>query len=431
MAANIISKTKEYSLIIILLVVLTSCKKLVEVDPPVSLITGREAFANNTSAIAVVNSIYSFMSQYSSGNFAQGQYSIGMLTAVGGDELWLRRVSNNHFDQFYKNSLTPENFYDRYFWYDLYTNLYTCNVVLEKMPSATGIREDIKKQLLAEVKFMRAFHYFYLVNLFGDVPLATTTDFRINNALGRTPVAQVYNLILQDLKEALTELSPDFVDGYLKKATERIRPTKWAAAALLARVFLYLNDWAAAETHATTLIAHSEFLLESDLDRVFLIPSKEAILQLQPLAGENTTDGQYYTYRFPAFSPAFSLDSRLIASFDSGDVRLKNWVGQTVVPASGSIPTETYLRPFKYKMGRSSATTEYIMVLRLAEQYLIRAEARAQQNNLAGAKTDLDAIRLRAGLPGVTVTTKEAMLQAIAKNDKWSYLPSGATAGLI
>jgi hypothetical protein len=55
------------------------------------------------------------------------------------------------------------------------------------------------------------------------------------------------------------------------------------------------------------------------------------------------------------------------------------------------------------------------MVLRLAEQYLIRAEAQAQQNNLAGAKSDLDAVRLRSGLPGVTVTTKEAMLQDIAQ----------------
>jgi hypothetical protein len=283
------------------------------------------------------------------------------------------------------------------------------------MPSSTGITESIKKQLLAEVKFMRAFHYFYLVNLFGDVPLTTTTDFRINNALRRTPVPQVYSLIVQDLKEAQEDLSPYFVDGYVKKVTERIRPTKWAAAALLARVYLYLQNWVSAEAQATMVIGHSDFVLEPDLNSVFLIPSKEAILQLQPVAGENTKDGLYYNFHLLGGTPEFLISPALIGAFDSSDVRLKKWILQTVVPASGTLPAQTYITPFKYKMGRSSSTTEYIMVMRLAEQYLIRAEARAQQNNLAGAKSDLDAVRLRVGLSGVTVTTKEAMLQAIAQ----------------
>jgi hypothetical protein len=59
--------------------------------------------------------------------------------------------------------------------------------VLEDLPSSTGVDEGIKKQLLAEMKFMRAFFYFYLVNLFGDVPLTTTTDYRVNRVLARTP----------------------------------------------------------------------------------------------------------------------------------------------------------------------------------------------------------------------------------------------------
>jgi hypothetical protein len=163
------------------------------------------------------------------------------------------------------------------------------------------------------------------------------------------------------------------------------------------------------------VIGHPDFLMEPNLDNVFLIPSKEAILQLQPLAGDNTKDGSFYNSHLLGGIPNFLLSPSLIASFDSSDVRLKKWILQTVVPASGTLPAQTYSTPFKYKMGRSSSTTEYIMVMRLAEQYLIRAEARAQQNNLAGAKSDLDAVRLRVGLSGVTVTTKEAMLQAIAQ----------------
>jgi hypothetical protein len=280
-------KSCLHTLLLFILLLTGGCKKVIEAEPPPTRIVGRQAYADNTTAIAVVNSVYSAQSQRQS-SLAQGAFSIGLRTSQTGDELF-----GSAF--FYFNQVTPQNLNTNYFWYDAYTNIYTCNAVLEDLPSSTGVDEGIKKQLLAEMKFMRAFFYFYLVNLFGDVPLTTTTDYRVNRVLARTPEAQVYMLILQDLKDAQANLAPAFVDGFLKKVPERIRPNQMAANALLARVYLYLQDWSGAAAHATKVIDQPEIMLESNLDNVFLWNSKEAILQFQPkLDGQNVEDSRIY-----------------------------------------------------------------------------------------------------------------------------------------
>ncbi len=92
-----------------------------------------------------------------------------------------------------------------------------------------------------------------MVNLFGEVPLATTTDFQINSRLSRSGESQVYQQILKDLLEAKNLLSNDYLDGNLRKYSgdpERVRPTRWTACSLLARVYLYINDFEQSEVEA-------------------------------------------------------------------------------------------------------------------------------------------------------------------------------------
>ena len=91
-----------------------------------------------------------------------------------------------------------------------------------------------KKQLEGEAKFIRAWLHFHLVNYWGDVPYITTTDHRVNALQKRLPSADVYQRIILDLTEAQTLLSQSLAGN-----TERIRPDKWTATALLARVYLF------------------------------------------------------------------------------------------------------------------------------------------------------------------------------------------------
>jgi len=135
------------------------------------------------------------------------------------------------------------------------------------------------------------------------------------------------------------------------------------------------------------------------LNAVFLANSQEAIWQLQvpdayPWA---TSDGRQFIPVNSVVTPGFYLTDELLGAFEPDDQRRLNWVGSNL--NSGTY----YYYPYKYKVriGSSGGVTEYYMVLRLAEQYLIRAEAEANGagGGLSAAIADLNTIRERAGLP--------------------------------
>jgi hypothetical protein len=183
--------------------------------------------------------------------------------------------------------------------------------------------------------------------------------------------------------------------------TERVRPNKWTALALLARTYLYTNtNKAKAEAEATEIISNTSMFSLSSLSNAFLKDpaiNKEAIWQIQTVtSGWNTNDARLFILPSTGLSSTqpLSLNKRLILSFENNDARKTNWVkGIKVGP-------DSLYYAYKYKSATLNApVTEYNTVFRFAEQFLIRAEARVKQNNLAGAIADLDIIRQRAGLP--------------------------------
>jgi hypothetical protein len=183
----------------------------------------------------------------------------------------------------------------------------------------------------------------------------------------------------------------------------------------LARVYLYTEDWANAETEATSLIDHSALFQLEDLNNVFLKNSREAIWQLQPVnQGWNTEDARAYiipSTGFGYFNPLY-LSDQLLNSFEANDQRKTEWVGKfTDATVTSNVD---YYYPFKYKSVTLNApVTEYSAIFRLAEQYLIRAEARTHLNNIGGAQDDLNTIRSRAGLPNTTAGDAVSLLSAI------------------
>jgi len=178
---------------------------------------------------------------------------------------------------------------------------------------------------------------------------------------------------------------------------------------LLARISLYQKDWHKAETASTEVIDDSRYELLNDLTTVFGKNSTEAILQFQPTGpGFNTYDGYSFILddNFNSNSPA-ALAQSLVSSFEANDQRFRFWVGNY----------NGYYFTYKYRIkggGGGSSLDEYTMVLRLAEQYLIRAEARAQLGDLNKAVTDINIIRKRAGLDALSGNlTKDSILSVI------------------
>lgn len=416
-------KKNKFLWALLLFVCLSSCKKYVDVDPPVTQIVGSVVFNNNVSAAAAMSGVYDQMIR-GSGQFSSGTASISLECGMMADEFKNYYSSSIPYSQFYSNALTSSSATgtsNNYFWLELYSEIHACNAVTEGLAKSTGVTPAIGKELTGEAKFMRAFLHFYAVNLYGDVPLVLTSDYLTNNTISRTPKVQVYRQIIQDLKDAQIALSDNFVDASGLTTIERIRPNKGAATALLARVYLYFGDlsnhdatmYKSAEDQATAVINNTaKYSLSTDLTQPFLANSTEAIWQLKPVNPVfNTYDAYYFvllgapgTSRNPV-----ALSTNLVSSFETNDKRFTTWVGTKTSGAN------TYYYPYKYKVNaQNKSLTEYLMVLRLSEQYLIRAEARAEQGNVSGAQSDLNSIRTRAGLPNTTANDKISLLTAIA-----------------
>jgi len=375
-----------------------SCKKFVTVELPNTRIGAPSVYNNSASATTALISIYSqMMNQYQSSPY-MFPCLIPTFTGLSGDELTNYATLSDQI-QFFTNSINPisNGVISSNLWTPAYSYIYQANAIITGLESSVSVNEKVKLQLIGEAKFIRAFHYFYLVNLFGDVPLTTTTDYSVNSSLPRADKGKVYQQIVNDLTDAANKLSENYVDlTDTAITTDRVRPNKSAAIALLSRVYLYIKDWKNAEIQSSTVLENSSKYNLISLSQVFLANSEEAIWQLMPdpNTGYDTPEGfEFILNNVPDVggNNSNALSNHLLNAFEAGDKRRQIWVDSIIVG------TNIYYFPSKYKI-YTSAATEYSMVLRLAEQYLIRAEAKAQQNDIPGSIADLNAVRTRAGL---------------------------------
>lgn len=325
------------------------------------------------------------------GGFAGGGVnSITYLSGLSSDELEIYSTLPI-YKEFAENNLTATNVpINSSLWSPLYSVIYKSNSIIEGLNNSTTIDQHLKRQLEGEALFVRAFCHFYLVNLFGDIPFVDTTDYRENSKIGRTLTKEVYSRIIVDLKGAEGLLSAD----YSFSKGERVRPNKWAASALLARVYLYNREWENAEQKAGEVIGQRTLFELDSLNSTFLKNSSEAIWQLSR-DDRNTQEAvTFSTFLFGRPLNA-TLNRKFVEEFEDGDKRKAVWIKSVV---SG---TNIFYYPFKYQNKTISPITEYSMVLRVAEQYLIRAEARAMLGRFLGAEgsnADINIIRQRAGL---------------------------------
>ena len=405
-----------FSIVIILL--LASCEDFVEIDPPRTEIVPETLFSSDQTAEFVANGMYTLMISINSMYSAD----LEILSGIASDEL-VNFSSRDDFVEFSRNEILPDNgSLLNSFWRNSYQIINNANGLIEGLEGNANVTPLVRDQLLGEALFLRAYIQFYLVNLFGSIPYVKTTDIQSNNSIFKNSVEEANIQIIDDLLEAQSLLS-----GSLANEDEefRVRPNVWAATSLLARVYLYQEDWENAESEASKVIDAEGFALEAGLNDVFLAASREAIWQLVPLDGERTNLG----LRFPitVFGPgnaggtgATALSDGLLAAFGVGDNRSNHWVGSR---GSESFPIK-YKNSISLSIGRTDIP-EYVVMLRLAEQYLIRAEARARRNDLSGAAQDLDTIRNRAGLTNITVTDQDDILEAIMQERRIEFFAEG------
>jgi hypothetical protein len=379
-----------------------SCKKLIEIPPnPPDQIPESQVFSDSADIISALVGIYGNFKVTSGGTtFTNG--AITQCTGMSADELIYATAPTAANNQFALNALTTDNGTIVGLWQNAYNAIYQMNACLKGIGGTKAISDSLRRQLLAEIKVVRALYYFNLVNLFGRSPIITGTDYKVNAVISRSSVDSVYGLIRSDLAEARAVLQSAY------PSAGRARPNLHTAEALSAKVFLYLKQWDSAAIMANNVIQSGNYSLETDLNRVFLDGSSEAIWQLPANGSYNQTAEGATFIPYSGSRPTYALTNFQLNAFETNDNRRSSWVKDAV--ASGT----TYYIPFKYKEKTIyGSTVEDYMVFRLGEQYLILAEAQAQQSQLSDALDNLNTVRGRAGLTGSTAATQDEVLAAI------------------
>ncbi len=301
-----------------------SCKKFVEVPPPSNQLTGATVYESNGTAAAAVSGIYQTLVE-----FISGPYNLSGLLSLSADEFSLYPNADPLLNSVYTNSIL--NTTEIKLWDQFYNIIYQSNSAIEGITASLGVSSSMKDQLVGEAKCLRGFSYLYLTSIYGDVPLITTSNYMRNANIPRTPKHEIHQLIISDLRDAQNLLSNDYLKPNGSVASNRVRPNKGTATALLARAYLYQQKWDSAEIQATAVINDPNYILASDLNTVFVaMDNTEAIWQLEELAnGANTLDGEFFLKGYynggPSSVNPILLRDDLVNSFETGDLRRQYW----------------------------------------------------------------------------------------------------------
>ena len=286
------------------MLLLQACNKILSVPGNAAgQIVTSEVFSDSLNATAGVIGMYASTTTW-------GSWYPDIYGGLGADELLYNGTSNTTAIAYYRDSLfagnstlasTSTSFWDTYYNYNC---IYQANAALEGLAADSLLSTTARNQLMGECKFMRSFFYFYLVNRFGDVPYVTSSNYQVNQRLPRTSTGTVYSNLEQDLLQARQFMQP----AYPSKG--KLRPNRYTADALLARLYLYQKQWSNAESRCDSILNSGLYSLVS-LDNVFLDQSQEAIWQL---GNSSTTyskvapaSGSVFLPILGIIAPAYSL----------------------------------------------------------------------------------------------------------------------------
>lgn len=309
------------------------------------------------------------------------------------------------YTQIDNNAVLPENAGIADIWAAGYEGINIANNIIAKVPGISDMTSEEKNQALGELYFIRAFNHFSLVNWFGAIPIKTEpTAGATGLDVARDPVAKVYDQIIADLT---------FAEENLMAGGTKVRASKYAATALLARVYLYKGDYANAKTKAADVITNGGYDLLDYAD-VFTDESAESIFEIDFTELNRNRIAEYNFPKTLNGRREVAPTASMLAAYETGDERF-----------AGSI---AFSGPLAYaiKYDDLSLGADNVIILRLAEMYLIRAEAEAElEGNVSAIQNDINVIRTRAKLPDTSASSFADLLRVIEKERRVEFAFEG------
>ena len=400
--------------------------------------TADNFFQTQEHAILATNAVYNVMRNWEVTVFAY----IGCTDIISDDSdkgsepndaAFISEIDNFTFDA---GNIAPKTV-----WTGYYKAIFRANVAIERIPEVK-MDENLKKRLIAESKFLRAYFYFNLVRWFGDLPLVTKPLTQNDFKQTRAKTADVYAQIIVDLKEAIDNLP----EKSKYAADDLGRVTKGAARSMLAKAYLTLKDYPNAEKYALEVINSNEYSLLPDYGKIFTREGEnasESVFEVQTTSTDTRVtfsadyDGgsQYNEVQGVRGTPnlgwGFNRPSdSFIAEFEAGDPRRDATIlyeGEVLPDGSAIVEKNPKLFNARYNQkawipahtGFNYNGPGNIRILRYADVLLIAAEAMNENGKSAQALLQLNAVRKRARgkingiLPDVTEMAKDKLRELI------------------
>ena len=391
--------TTYYSILLTFLLLLTSaCKQVLEPKPQ-DILTSELALNEPSDVEPVRNGLYAALRGTAAPTVLVGDFAADMLIFNG---------TFSQYQEFSNKQISAANSLVSALWGSLYNTIYMANFILERLPTLPGVPSRQRAEVLAEAHFIRGYAYFIAAYSFGGVPLVTTTDLTTNRNLARSSKDDILKQVLEDYQYALGKLPTT--------ATNAGFVSNGVAKAALARYYLYQKQWNLAEQFAGDVIQSGQYTLAPTYAEIVTKDfTSESILEMgynlsdDPGTSDVGLNNLFVGRReiIPSNQTVYTLytseaagDRKATVSFDAKNLKGSD-NGWTV-----------------RKYGTADEDNNNIVLFRLGEMYLIRAEARAQQGKVTGedsAEEDINVLRTRAKAPVTTVGSQAGMLLEIER----------------
>jgi len=414
-------------------VISVGCKKSF-LNPPVQgALPASQLYINQAGATQGINALYSEL-----GAWAQTAFPALAIESMGGDEVQKGSTPGDSPNMGLYHTFTQtgaESGFDDTFWAGQYLEISLCNQAIDSIPKI-NMDATLKNRYIAEAKFIRAYNYFRLARAYGDVPLRlhypkSAADFNIP----RTPRAQVYAQVEQDLNDAASVLPATYTGLDVGRAT------KGAALALHAKVAMYEGKWADVLSYTNAVISSGVYSLFPDFEKSFREQNENNSEEIFEIQNGNVAANPASSYSqfsqvqgvAPQYGWGFNIPTHaLVAAFEPGDPRMNGTIlfaGGTsaegdAIPALGNGHVDSMYNyksyvPFSDVILNNPGAGQDVRVLRYSDVLLMNAEANNNAGNTSAALASLEMVRARARggnsavLPKVTTTDKTQLQLAI------------------
>lgn len=436
-------------MLIMLSTVLSSCQKFLS-DAPQSSLTSGNAYK---SASDIENDLAGCYNIFYTDYY---QWENVMLSDNGSDNAYPGGGGEDTFVNIDQFDVPPSNSHDYSFWWGQpYQGIARCNILLDKIGAVSDPKLDLndrRKQVIGEASFIRAFNYYQLVKLFGGVPieLQSNTADPVVTRKERATETEVYDQIVKDLQTALDDLP----DSYGEASVDKVRATRGAANALMAKIWAQRSDRDYNKVLAycdAVISSPAGYALEPDYYKLFDGSSyinNEAILLVPYIEGSPTANWGVELFLAPEDGwQKYCVPSKdLVAAYknEGDEIRLESniifmtdipWADENWSPCGNATDSVPFNYKQKHPAGWASGDNYYL--LRMGDIVTLKAEAQNELGDLDGAKTTLNLVRTRVNLPDVVAATKEEMrtrilnerrLELAFEAQRWDDLVRSGTA---